>query len=303
MTVSRNMCTIRTGLLTVLALLAVFAGNACSDSNTAKKTIRIGNLEKLGMEQRSHSFMTSAQPPSTLRDYRDKHIDYPSLSTLLMALKGGQIDVIDTLPYCTVNYLSQRDQVLKPLRTELTMCFVMATGKNNQPLCQGLDSAIRSLQKNGKMAHLVKQWITDLPSDAAPSNPLPMPVFEDAATIRIGVSGDFPPLDYVDASGKPAGFNAALAGEIAAYLKRNIQLIPIEANARMTALSSGKIDAIFWLQQFGGDRIVWNDKEAELLITTPYYADSESAVVKDFPIDILRNFWGLKPDSASEKHE
>ena len=54
---------------------------------------------------------------------------------------------------------------------------------------------------------------------------IPFETFEGAETIRVAVTGDLPPIDYVAADGKAAGFNTALLAEIAKRLKDSITLI------------------------------------------------------------------------------
>ena len=69
---------------------------------------------------------------------------------------------------------------------------------------------------------------------------------DNAETIRVGVTGDLPPIDYVDEAGIPAGFNTAVLAEISRRIGKNIELVSIESGARSIALSEGKVDAVFW---------------------------------------------------------
>ena len=73
-----------------------------------------------------------------------------------------------------------------------------------------------------------------------------LPKFEGAQTIKVGVTGDIPPMDLVASNGKAAGFNIALLTEIANRAQVNFELVQIESSARPISLSSGKVDAVFW---------------------------------------------------------
>ena len=68
---------------------------------------------------------------------------------------------------------------------------------------------------------------------------------DNAETIRVGVTGDLPPIDYVDEAGIPAGFNTAVLAEISRRIVKNIELVSIESGARSIALSeySGAVAA------------------------------------------------------------
>jgi ABC-type amino acid transport substrate-binding protein len=73
-----------------------------------------------------------------------------------------------------------------------------------------------------------------------------IPVIDGAETIKVGVSGDAPPFDYVDPAGKPAGFNVELMKAIAAHAGMNVEFVPVNTNAKFTALESGRTDVHFY---------------------------------------------------------
>ena len=94
-------------------------------------------------------------------------------------------------------------------------------------------------------------------------------------------TGDLPPLDYVAADGTPAGFNVALMNAIAEKQNVNFTFVQVEADARLSALSSGKIDVIFWYGNVQG----YESEREDLLITDKYYTDNVYYVTKDFDMD------------------
>ena len=61
------------------------------------------------------------------------------------------------------------------------------------------------------------------------------------------MTGDLPPLDFVNADGTPAGFNTAVLSEISKRIGKNIEMIQVDSAARGTALTSGQVDVIFWV--------------------------------------------------------
>ena len=84
--------------------------------------------------------------------------------------------------------------------------------------------------------------------------------FPDAETVKIAITGDMPPLDYIAADGSAAGFNTALLAEIARRLKVNVELVSINAGARAAALSSGRADGVFFF---------WSNHSIDGLYDTP----------------------------------
>ena len=95
--------------------------------------------------------------------------------------------------------------------------------------------------------------------------------FPDAETVKIAVTGDMPPIDYIAADGTPAGFNTALLAEIGKRLKVNIELLSVNAGARAAALASGRADGVFW---FWFDKVTKTPRDvpAEVVLTEPYYS-------------------------------
>ena len=94
--------------------------------------------------------------------------------------------------------------------------------------------------------------------------------FEGAETIKVAVTGDLPPIDYVAADGTPAGFNTAILAEIGKRLKVNIELMNVESGARAAALSSKRADVVFWFQVRAGEG-VQPDVPEGVILSESYY--------------------------------
>mgnify|MGYP002513585986 CR=1 FL=1 len=88
------------------------------------------------------------------------------------------------------------------------------------------------------------------------------------------VTGDVPPMDFVAADGKAAGFNIALLTEIANRAQVNIKLVQIETGARAMALASGKVDAVFWTKSIVCSKCngAWSETVDGTLVTESYYS-------------------------------
>ena len=94
--------------------------------------------------------------------------------------------------------------------------------------------------------------------------------FAAAETVRVAVTGDLPPIDYVSTEGKAAGFNTALLAEIAKRLKINIKLTYVNSGARTAALTSGRADVVFWYQLTEGSAKQF-DVPDSVIVSDPYY--------------------------------
>ena len=107
------------------------------------------------------------------------------------------------------------------------------------------DDAIDSMKKDGTMDQLIKTYLEDV-VNGADVEPVKMPVIEGADTIKVGVTGALPPMDYIAPDGTPAGYNTAVLAEISQRIGKNIELVQVDVGGRSVALSSGTVDVIFW---------------------------------------------------------
>ncbi len=129
------------------------------------------------------------------------------------------------------------------------------------------------MKSDGSLDKLTKEYITDVKADNIPK--VEIPKIDGADTIKVGVTGDLPPLDLVLADNSPAGFNTALLAEVAKRSGKNIEVIQIDTGARAAALTSKIIDVVFWvIVPFGNDDIPDDiDKPEGLELSAPYFKD------------------------------
>ena len=68
---------------------------------------------------------------------------------------------------------------------------------------------------------------------------------------------------------------------IAEEQNANFTFVQVEADARLSALSSGRIDVIFWYGNVQG----YESERDDILITDEYYADGVYYVTKSFDMN------------------
>jgi len=189
----------------------------------------------------------------------------------LAALLSGKIDALPMHMF-SADYLLKRNPELKaiPVEGEVKGGVIMITRNENQELKERLDSALIVLEENGFLKELEDKWVTNLPGTNEPSN-TEIGIIENAETIRVGVTGDFTPLDYIAADGKSAGYSIALLTEIGKMLNLNFEFISLETQARFTALAGNKIDLIFCHFQSDNTKYFDELKNNNWISTKPYY--------------------------------
>lgn len=232
-----------------LALVIMLSASCALASETVDT--KTGSLAMMGLTPSELVEMT-AEHMSLSHDVTfdpGQQIFYDNLTSLLMGLNSGEVDKISILK-STAEYLLSQNQgfAIEPLEHTYTEYYSMVVLEENREIYDLLNNTLIDLLQDGTVDRLVEEHITGFIYEKDP-HAIEMPEFEGAPTIRVAVTGDLPPMDYVSADGTPAGFNLALLSEIAERIQTNIEIVVVENTARAIALSSGKADVIFWSKQ------------------------------------------------------
>lgn len=188
---------------------------------------------------------------SELGDHKTHITYFDSLNPLLMALEYDKIDAIIDLPKVVGQYVVSHNT--KVQMSEVTNVYDyakkyhMGVLKENAELYDEIEAAIKSMIDDGKMAELADKFIEPYIDLMQEPESIAMPEFAGADTIKVAVTGDLPPFDFVRSDGKPAGFNVAVLSELSNRLKKNIELVTMDSASRIMALTSGTVDVLFWV--------------------------------------------------------
>ena len=187
-------------------------------------------------------------------------VEFDSLNSMVMSLNAGLIDGM--IVYFTVgSYLCRQNDKLTSwleysemekiyggeemnIKNRFILDQILGTDfsflmtKDHLALRDEFNQAIAGMKADGTLDAL-KASIMDLKKTEIAK-------IDGAETIRVAVTGDLPPIDYVDEKGIPAGFNTAVLAEISKRIGKNIELVSIESGARALALSQGTVDVVFW---------------------------------------------------------
>ncbi len=247
-----------------------------ADVDTVKRREVVRLLDLYEKEETGETFITTLHDHKKTADMTKEDLQelldsidvkmFDSLTSMTMALQSGDIDCM-SLYDSVANYICAKNSDLEVEETfnydydelayeddsifNLTkgvssdeFTFMMLEG--NESLRDEFDSAIADIKKDGTLTKLTKEFITkaDFSTDA-PASP-EFESFDGADTIKVGVTGDLPPFDYMTEAGEPEGFNKAILTEIGKRIGKNIELVSIDAGSRALALSSGQIDVVFW---------------------------------------------------------
>ena len=254
-----------------LMMIMLLSGTA---SAVVMMTPRIGCLSRLNTSEEEFArIIQNAQRTGSWRMISSRHElygvkFYDSLIAMQMALDRGEIDEL-VLPEVAAEYLTDADPSIEECcvsRTRASMGLALGVLKENAGLADKFNAALQDMAEDWTLSELHGIYI----HNKGKEKPVKFSTFKGAQTVKVAITGDIPPIDYVDAGGNAAGFNAALLAELGRRMKVNIELVHINAGARASALASGRVDAVFWFETSSGN--AWkHDAPEGVLLSEPYY--------------------------------
>ncbi len=245
--------------------------------NPPASTIKLGMITHLNAnEKRMEEILDNVTEKTGVNVSKYAITFYNNLNLMQMGIESGSVDQISTYN-CVANYITATNDKYSVVPDKafgkLTDSFCFAVRKDDTELKADLDKVIDEMKADGTLDNLVKVYITDVNPDNIPV--VEIPTIDGAETIKIGLTGDLPPLDLVLADDSPAGFNTAMLAEIAKRLDRNIEIVGIDSSARAAALTSNQIDVVFWTIVPNGDKVPADiDKPDGIELSKPYFSDN-----------------------------
>ena len=273
-------------MIVLFAGLSVCVAEDAASSGAVQKYGDIGRLSKLNI--------TEDELNEVLKDIMvdsicNRYVFYDTMNDMIMALNRGDIVALET-DQNTVRYIASRNDHIvdrPPYMNPNMLIFCMLLRGEDTELRDQISACITEMNGDGTVEALKQTYIEDVIAGKEPEAIEPQ-IFQDAKTIRVAVTGDRPPMDYISASGEPLGFNTALIAEVAKRLEMNIEMVSVTCAARGVALASGVCDIVFWMEV--GDFENWEganfeDQPENTVVTEPYMSvPLWWAVLKDSPV-------------------
>ena len=281
-------------ILCALILLVMTAGGV---SALEIRLIKLGLLAKMNSTESEYKeiWKKTFAPNNEILKINVKF--YDNLNSMQMALSKGEIDQM-VLPEVVADFLLSRtnkefEAVLALPEPGRGLAFGFLEGR--EKLRDEFNEALKTMRDDWTLSAIEGLYITSVGKDEE-LEPVEIQKFDNAETIRVAVTGDLPPIDFITSAGEPAGFNTAVLSEIARLLKKNIEFVSIEAGGRSAALSSGRVDVVFWyeIDTQGRDK---SDIPDGVILSTPYYTWDKFIHVKKIPKTVKGGMnWNYKRD-------
>ena len=215
---------------------------------------------------------------------------YDSLLAMQMALRARHIDEI-VLPEPVVMYLTANNPKDYEIQFSLnmmpsTISFGFKAGNN--ALKKDFDAAIKAMKEDGTLMLIEEKYIKSLGTNEPEE--VKFTEFKGSKPIKVAVTGDLPPIDYIATDGRATGYNTAILAEIGKRLKRSIRVMSVDSGGRSAALASERADVVFWYRNTEGLKtpkkvgrnlkgVMRDTQGAGIILSEPYYEWDTDLVV------------------------
>ena len=251
-----------------ILIIILFAGVAFAED------VKVGVLTQLNMNENDYrNFVLEGRETvgfNFLSHSDEQFVYYDSLMALQMALNAGEIQEVQLPEVVAEYFVNSNPDLYKVSCVSQVRPTYLAFGflKKNTAVKEKIDSALKSLKEDGTLEKLRLDFIENFRENNVQK--IKFEKFNDAEKIKVAITGDLPPIDFTAIDGTPTGFSVAMLAEIGKKLKVNIEIFDIDANARSSALASGRADAVFWYKR---TRNYENqpDIPENVILSEPYY--------------------------------
>jgi len=260
------------------AVLVGCGGEEKGKTAVEDKNLPIGVLTHLNAsEEQYNEFAKQVEKQNSKPgQFAYKFIYYDNLNAMQMALSSGKIKEMSTYK-SVADYLTKKDgdfSISDHGNKNMRDAFCCALPAGEDALKAQFDQAIDGMKADGTLDKLTDTYITGLKDGAEPPA-VELPKLDGAETIKVGVTGDLPPLDLILSDGKAAGFSTAVLAELSKRVGKNVEIVSIDSAARASALTSGRVDVVFWVAVPAEEGFLPKDADLpqNIVVTKPYYED------------------------------
>ena len=247
------------------------------DNNFLGAEVKLGMIAPLNSTEENFGGLLAKIEEATGTESRHLPKFYDNLRAMQMAVESGDMQEISLYKSVAEYIVANNDKfevVSDNALEKIGYSFCFAVRKEDTALKADLDRIVDEMKSDGTLDKLINDYITNVAKGQTPPA-VEIPKFDGAETLKVGITGDLPPLDLILPDNSPAGFNTAMLAEVGKRLGKNIEPVQIESGARAAALTSKFIDVVFWaIVPIGNDLPVDLDKPEGLDLSKPYFKDN-----------------------------
>lgn len=147
---------------------------------------------------------------------------------------------------------------------------------------------MRPRPRGGATRRLITGWLMLAAALAALAAPAAALAREDAGTLRVALTGKYPPFSFYDAQGELVGYDVDVAREVARITGRELEIVPTEWDGILVGLMAEKFDAII------GSMAINEARKKQVDFSQPYYYSGAQLFIHERDKDRIRSIEDCK---------
>ena len=163
---------------------------------------------------------------------------YSTGEAMIADLRVGAIDCAIADDAATATLLGHSRKVRALDEPFISVDFSIVAAKESRDLLADIDMALSALRTDGTLAGLENLYLLGTPFEYVARTDIP----ESAGTLRLAVSGDFPPYSYSGERGTLYGLDIALARAVCDRLGVNLELVETNRSNIIKTVWSSRAD-------------------------------------------------------------
>lgn len=195
---------------------------------------------------------------------------FNSIGEMAVALETKRIDGFLMDEPQSHSLLRDKPNLKRLAKDVAVVDYAFLFSKGNENLCREFSEQLRRMKHDGTLKEIEKKWFSADPS------PRILPSHEHAppkGLLRMATTPFFEPLCFIR-DGEIVGYDVDSAREAAARLGYRLELVSMEWNGFIEAISAGKVD-------FGGGCVsITEERKQKVLFSEPNYCGGVIVVVR-----------------------
>lgn len=187
-------------------------------------------------------------------------------------LRSSVIDaiVVDEYPAMKIVHQNQdfmiiRDKIFEENKEE----YAFAVKKGNTELLDSINKTISKIKANGQYDELIKCFFPADQNVTVPKNSYPTA----GKALKVGTNAQFFPFEYIDRK-DITGFDIILSEYIAQDYNSTLQIVDMNFNALIKAVSFGSIDFI------AAAMSITDERKEKVDFSIPYFSSEQVIIIK-----------------------
>jgi polar amino acid transport system substrate-binding protein len=257
-------------LLAALMLAALFSG--CGGDNSDEKwTAQDLAGKTVGVQIGAPGAFLALELAGKLEGMQVRM--YRSAADAAADLNSGTVDAIIVESGLARDIINANDG-LKHAGTGIfePETYAVAVKKGNKELLGLINVVIDEIKSGDELDRLIKGFIYT-PEDER-GDYITGAQTGDEGILRVAVSAELKPFDYVLEDGSPAGFNVEIAKLIAKKVNKTLECIYVDSAMLPRALRSGTVDFAFVRMS------TWDDELESVEFSNTYYTSNQALIIR-----------------------